>query len=58
MEYLSDKILIGSKVYVEDVQWQDVYVNLNLAVLDGLSTEKPPGAPPCGPEYTDQSEGF
>ena len=38
--YLADKILIGSKVYVEDVQWTDIWVELDLFVLDGFNQDQ------------------
>lgn len=33
--YLKDKTLIGANVYVERVQWHDVEVEVDVAVLDG-----------------------
>lgn len=39
VEYLSDKILIGSKVFVEDVEWRDAYLAMDLHVLPGFSAE-------------------
>jgi hypothetical protein len=39
VEYLEDKVLIGSKVFIEDVQWQDVFITLDLHVLDGFSRD-------------------
>jgi len=38
--YLSDKILIGSDVFIEDAQWTDVYINMDLFVLNGFSQEQ------------------
>lgn len=37
--YLEPRILIGSKVYVEDAEWTDVWVKLDLHVLGGFDQE-------------------
>jgi phage-related baseplate assembly protein len=39
-DYLESRILIGSKVYVEDAQWTDFWIQLDLHVLDGFSQEQ------------------
>lgn len=39
LAYLEDKILIGSKVFVEDALWKDAYLALDLHVLDGFSRD-------------------
>jgi uncharacterized phage protein gp47/JayE len=39
VDYLADKILIGSKIFVEDVLWEDVYLTVDLYVLPGFSKE-------------------
>lgn len=36
-DYLRDKVLIGSTVYVEDVQWTDIWIEMELYVLDGFN---------------------
>lgn len=38
--YLADKVLIGSSVYVEDVQWTDMWIDLDLFVMDGFNQEQ------------------
>lgn len=39
LAYLDDKVLIGAKVFLEDLQWKDVYLTMDLHVLDGFSTD-------------------
>ena len=34
--YLKDKVLVGSTLYVEDVQWTDIWITMDLYVLDGF----------------------
>lgn len=38
-DFLSERVLIGAQVFVENVQFQDVYVKLNVNVLDGFDAE-------------------
>lgn len=38
--YLIDKILIGSSLYVEDAQWEDFWVTFDLYVLDGFQQDQ------------------
>lgn len=38
--YLADKVLIGSTIYVEDAQWTDIWIDLDLYVIDGFNREQ------------------
>jgi hypothetical protein len=37
--YLSDKIMLGTKVYIEDFEWEDVWIALDLHVLSGFDKD-------------------
>lgn len=37
--YLEPRILIGSKVYVEDAEWTDIWIKIDLHVLDGFDRD-------------------
>lgn len=36
-EYMRSKVLVGSTLYIEDVQWTDIWIELDLHVLDGFN---------------------
>lgn len=38
-DFLSDKVLIGAQVFVESVQFHDIYINVEVQVLDGFEAE-------------------
>jgi hypothetical protein len=40
IDYLEDKILVGSKVFVEDFLWKPAYVSIDVHVLDGFSQDE------------------
>lgn len=39
-DYLRDKVLIGSSLYVEDAQWEDFWIEFDLFVLDGFNQDQ------------------